>query len=157
MTRFIFLFFLSISILKANPLVVGSIFSIDSWQNQFEETQKITETTERVYFLSDMTASKILHAELEKKEKEYLSSKSAVVFSDIHKMPSIITRMIALPKMRSYSYPLLLITDEETGKIFPKETEKITFIKLKNMKIISIEFIGNQEEFQKSLETSSKK
>ena len=151
MIRFIFLFFLSLGILKANPLVLGSIFSIDSWQNQHEEEVKITESTERVYFLSDMTASKILHAELEEKKKGYLNSISAVVFSDIHKMPSIITSFIALPKMRSYSYPILLITDEETGKIFPQESEKITLIKLKNKKIISIEFLENIEDLRKSM------
>ncbi|WP_419671215.1 hypothetical protein [Aliarcobacter butzleri] len=45
-------------------------------------------------------------------------------------MPSLITKFIALPKMKKYSFPILLI-DEENKVLFPVEEDgKITSLLL---------------------------
>lgn len=157
MIRFIFLFFMGIQFLNANPLELGKPFPLSEWQDQFEVNQQITDSTKKIFFISDMPASKILHAEMESKEEDFLTKNNTIVFSDIHRMPSLISKFIAIPKMKNYKYKLLLIRDEETGKIFPKETEKITAITLNKKKIIKIEFIGNGEELKSHFTDSTKK
>lgn len=148
MIRFIFLFFISIQLINANPLEIGKPFPLSEWQDQFDEKQQITDSTKKIFFLSDMPASKIIHAELENKDSDFLTKHNSMIFSDIHRMPSLISRFVAIPKMKNYKYKLLLIRDDETGKIFPREPEKITAITLDKFKITKIEYISNVDELR---------
>ena len=60
-------------------------------------------------------------------------------------MPSLITKFIALPKMKNYSFPILLI-DEENKVLFPVEKDKITIITLDNSKITDVKYIKTTED-----------
>jgi hypothetical protein len=157
MIRFIFLFFISIQLINANPLELGKPFPLSEWQDQFDENQQITDSTKKIFFISDMPASKILHGEIENKESDFLTRHNSIIFSDIHRMPTLISKFVAIPKMKGYKYRMLLIRDEETGKLFPKEPEKITAITLDQKKIIKIEFISNLDELKSHFTNSIKK
>lgn len=58
-------------------------------------------------------------------------------------MPSFVTSLFALPKMRKYKYTLMLMYEE--NKIFPQQGEALTVIRFKDNKINSIEFIQEDE------------
>ena len=59
-------------------------------------------------------------------------------------MPSFITKLFALPKMKKYPFSVLLINDER-GKQFDKQTGKLTLYTLKKRIITSIKFIKPSE------------
>lgn len=59
-------------------------------------------------------------------------------------MPSIITKLFALPKMRKYDHEILLIYDEEDKRFISKE-EKSTLYTLKDGVIKSIDFITKDD------------
>lgn len=59
-------------------------------------------------------------------------------------MPSIITKMFALPKMRSYKHNILLIYDEEDNRFKSKEG-KSTLYRLKDGVIKSITYIDKTD------------
>lgn len=149
--------FLSILLLSSIPIFAeewkkGDEFPLKELEDQTETIQKIPADTSKVFFIADMTASKIIHASLETKEPDFLTSKKSILISDIHRMPGLITKFVALPKMRGYSYKIFLIRDDTTGNSIPKEKEKITYFKLKKGIITNIQFLNTTEEFDKALE-----
>lgn len=131
---------------------VGSDFPLEELEDQNGILYTIPKDTKKVFFLSDMEASKILHTFMAPKDPDYLIEKKAVIISDIHKMPGLITKFVALPKMQSYNYRILLIRDNETGTPFPKEKNSITLLRIKKNKITEIRFIKNLEDLEKAFE-----
>lgn len=147
----LFLFLLSFS-LSAEEWKKGDIFPIQELEDQLEVIRPIPNDTKKLFFISSMTASKIVHSILEEKDPEYLTNLKAVLISDIHKMPSLITKFVALPKMKGYKYTIYLIRDDKTGQPFPKVNDMITYINLRKGKITKIQYLANQVEFKQALE-----
>ncbi|TGK51275.1 hypothetical protein EHQ43_01805 [Leptospira bouyouniensis] len=125
-------------------LKIGDLLPEINYTNQWEEPSPIPTDTKKVLFISDMDASKIIHPILEKEGKGYLESKQTVLISDIHRMPSLITKFVALPKMKSYPYTLRLVREEKIADSFPRTKGFVTLIQLKEGKVTKI-IISNQE------------
>ncbi|BDA78500.1 hypothetical protein LPTSP3_g14300 [Leptospira kobayashii] len=124
-----------------NWLRKGDSFPKIIFTNQFEKEAPIAQNTKKVIFVSDMDASKIVHSVLEKDGDSLLNQSESVLISDIHKMPGLITKFVALPKMRSYSYTIHLIREENIGSTIPRKKGLVTLIFLDREKITSIEFV----------------
>jgi hypothetical protein len=71
-------------------------------------------------------------------------------------MPSVITRFIALPKMRRSAYPQLLGRTAEKTKLFPREPKKVTLLYLNQFKVIDIVMTDSLEVIQAALEEQNK-
>jgi len=74
----------------------------------------------------------------------FLTTHHAKYISDISSMPSFITSMFALPKMKKFPFSVLLINDD-FGQQFNHLEGKITVYKIKNHKILSIRFVTPKE------------
>lgn len=99
-----------------------------------------------------MDASKIIHPILEKEGKGFLESKQAVLVSDIHRMPSLITKFVALPRMKSYPYTLRLVREEKLSDPFPRTKGSVTMILLKEGKVTKIQISNVDTEVKSFLE-----
>ncbi|TGK82119.1 hypothetical protein EHQ24_12675 [Leptospira noumeaensis] len=137
-------------------LVVGNSLPEINYTNQWEEPSPLPAETTKVIFISDMDASKIIHPILEKEGKGYLEGKQAVLISDIHKMPSLITKFVALPKMKSYPYTLRLVREEKLADPYPRTKGSLTLIQLKAGKITKIQISNLESEIRSFLETQEK-
>jgi len=158
MKKFLFITtFLSFSIcLLGESLQVGDDFKLLEYETQKDEKVSLPQQTKTLVLTSEMEASKIAHEVFEKLGDEYLRQNSIAFVSDIHRMPFLITKFVALPKMRTYNYTIHLIKEEGLSKDFPKEKGKLTIISLDNFKIKSIQFAASAEELKKLLEINSK-
>ncbi|MCW7469406.1 hypothetical protein [Leptospira kanakyensis] len=137
-------------------LVVGNTLPEINYTNQWEEPSPVPADTTKVIFISDMDASKIIHPILEKEGKGYLESKQAVLISDIHRMPSLISKFVALPKMKSYPYTLRLVREEKLADQYPRTKGSLTLIQLKAGKITKIQISNGEAEIRSFLETQEK-
>ncbi|MCW7488649.1 hypothetical protein [Leptospira meyeri] len=140
----------------APTLVLGNVLPEINYTNQWEEPSPIPMETTKVIFIADMDASKIIHPILEKEGKGYLESKQAVLISDIHRMPSLISKFVALPKMKSYPYTLRLVREEKVADPFPRTKGSLTLIQLKAGKITKIQISNAEAEIRSFLETQEK-
>jgi hypothetical protein len=138
-----------------NILSVGDTMPTLQLTDQYDKDALIPPTTEKVIFVSDMDASKITHPLLQKEGDPYLLKFNAVLISDIHRMPSLISRFVALPKMREYPYTIHLIREEKIGDPFPRNKGQVTLIELKSGKILKILFASKEEEVRTFLETAA--
>lgn len=147
--------FFPITVYFAETLKVGSDLRSENLIQFFDQhgnLQTIPSETKYLIFASDMDASKIIHPYLLELKQEGMNSKKLTFLADIYKMPKIITKMIALPKMREYPYRIHLIQDEVRGNFFPKEKGKLIILNLENYKIQKISKASSKEELEKLLE-----
>jgi len=149
MKKYFLLYLLFSLSLFSKPFEVGSEWNLLEFTDQNDKKVNVTQETSIIFFVSDMDASKIVHEVLEPETEESLQKKKLIFISDIHRMPSLITRFIALPKMRGYTYPMALVREKDITNDIPREKGKVSVIAIQKLKIVKIDFIPTKEELQK--------
>lgn len=112
--------------------------------NQFDVKQTVDNSVETIVVSFEKDTGAQLNEFLSKQTPDFLQQHKAVFIANISGMPSIITKMFALPKMRNYKHSILLIYDESDVR-FKSQEGKSTVYKLKDGIIQSIEFITQDD------------
>ncbi len=60
-------------------------------------------------------------------------------------MPGLIRKFVALPKMRKYSYSILLDMVPSVTKDLPSQPDKATLIYVRNLRITDIQYVENPD------------
>ena len=131
----------------ANPLAVDSTVSELKIKDQFEKEHTIGANVKTILFASDKKTSDMLRDYLLPiSEKENVLEKNGAVYvADISGMPSLISKFIALPKMKKYPFSILLLDDTNKAN-FAKEDGKIIVYSLEAGKVVKIDKISTKEE-----------
>ncbi len=127
----------------AEPWAVGDRIAEFSLEDQHGETGSVDASTQQILFSRDMDGGKYLKEGLADVEPDFLAGKKAVYVADISRMPSLITRMFALPGMRKRPYPMLLDRVGNTTHRLPDVEEQATLIYLKRLKITRVEHVDS--------------
>ncbi len=133
---------LFISTLSAE-LKVGESFPSLTLVDQFDEKTEIKtkgSTTLLLSFEKDVSAE--IKTYFDAKEKGFLTTNNIMYISDISSMPSFITRMFALPKMKKFTFKVSLINDEKEALFIDRKKGKVSVFTLKNNRIQAIKFVA---------------
>ena len=155
MNKILILLALAISFAGADTLKVSSPiaeFNKFVYENPQGKKINISNTTRTIIVSFEKDTGKLVNEYLDTKHPLYLGRLGAVFIADINKMPSIITKLFALPMFRDYKHPIYLHYKDKFEKYVPSKEDKVTVIKLKNEKVQSISFISTQEELKGVLE-----
>ena len=133
---------LFISTLSAE-LKVGETFPTLTLVDQFNEKTKIKTKGSSTLLLSfEKDVSAEVKTYLDAKEKDFLITNNVMYISDISSMPSFVTRMFALPKMKKFTFKVSLIYDEKEALSIDRKKGKVSVFTLKNNRIQAIKFVA---------------
>lgn len=147
--KFLFTIFLGLSAI-ANSLIVGNNLPTLTIKDQFEKNHTIDANIKTIIFSATKTEGTTIKEFLLTKNKDYLATNNTVYVADITGMPSLITKFIAMPKMKDYPFSVLLV-DEATKGLFPVKEDMISIISLENGKITDIKYVKTAEELGQNL------
>jgi len=108
--------------------------------DQHDTEGALSADTRYVLFSRDMTAAKVVNEALEN-DPAVLGTAHAVVVSDISGMPSLITKLFALPALRKRAYRILLDREGQMTADFPSEKGKVTVFRLHALTIERVEYV----------------
>ena len=147
--KFLFTVFLGLSAI-ANSLTVGNTLPTLKIKDQFEKEHIVDANIKTIIFSATKSEGTTIKEFLLTKDKDYLTTNKAFYVADITGMPSIITNLIAMPKMKGYPFSVLLVDDSNKG-LFPVKEDMISVIKLDNSKITDVKYVKTAEELAKVL------
>ena len=130
--------------LFAGEFKVGDNIGTFSLLNQHDEKVTVDNKINKIIVSFEKDTGANINEYLSKKYPLFLKNNNAVFIANISGMPSIITKLFALPKMRDYKHSILLIYDEDDKRFVSKE-EKSTLYTLENSVIKSIEHITKDD------------
>lgn len=133
--------------LSAASLEVNSNIENITIKDQFEKEHKLDANVKTILFASDKGTSDLLRDYLLplSENKNILEENGAVYVADISGMPSLISKFIALPKMKKYPFSVMLLDDSNKDN-FTKEDGKIIVYSIEDGKVSKIEKISTSEE-----------
>jgi len=132
------------SALFSNSFNVNSNIGSFELADQFEKKHTVNSDVQTIIFSSEKDTSAALNEFLGSKEKGFLEANKTVFIADISGMPSVISYLFALPKMKKYNYNVLLI-EKEGDTRFLKQEEKLTVYKLENGVVTSVEYVAGKD------------
>ena len=83
---------------------------------------------------------------------EYLGKHDIKLMADVSSVPSLLRSTFILPKMKKYSFEILISTESKFSKLFPKEEDKLTVLKIEDGVVKEITFVSNEAELKESIE-----
>ena len=147
--KFLFTVLLGLSAF-ANSLTIGTDIPTLTVKDQFEKDHTVDANIKTIIFSATKTEGTTIKEFLLTKDKDYLTTNKAVYIADITGMPSLITKFIAMPKMKDYPFSVLLI-DKANKTLFPVKEDMISIISLENGKITDIKYVKTAEELGQNL------
>jgi len=143
MRRLLLISILAITALFAE-FKVGEKLPTITLDDQFEKEFSVDAKDKIIIMAFEKDISIAIADYLKSKPATFLADKRAKYILDISSMPSLITSMFALPKMKKYPFSVMLI-DDDFGEQFNRQDGKVTVFDIKSSKITKIRFIGAKE------------
>lgn len=121
---------------------VGESFPSLNLVDQYDEKREIKTKGSTTLMLSfEKDVSKQIKNYIYTQEENYLTKHHIHYISDISTMPSFITSMFAIPKMKKFNFNISLIYDKKEAKTLIRKEGKVTIVRLKDNKVTSIQFV----------------
>lgn len=140
----------------AAPLAPGQAVPPLVASDQHDRPWSVAPSTRILLFAADKAASDLVTEALGERDADVLDARQAIFIADIHAMPSMITRVFALPALRALPYAVGLGRDAALTADLPRRKGQVTLIMLDNGVIGSLRFLGTPEDILQALDPSSR-
>ena len=138
----------------AEAITIGNEMKSFTFNDQFEKPRTVDGTFKKVIFVFSRDMGDMLHEYLAAQSSEYLQAHQTEVVLDISRMPSLITKFVAMPGFQEYGYSMMLIFDEAEAKVFMNEKEKnrIMVVTLDNLMVKHVKFVATAADIKAAIE-----
>ncbi|MDD3442068.1 hypothetical protein [Sulfurimonas denitrificans] len=116
------------------------------------EEIKIPKNIKLIIIAFEKDISAVINEYLDTKDSLYLLSYNAVFIADVHKMPKIIAKIVALPRLQKYKHPIYLYYGDKLEAIIPTREAKATLLYIEDEKVKEIRFVSTKEELKMAIE-----
>ena len=136
---------------SVEPAGVGQALPELGLTDQHERPGEVGAGTRLVLFAPDRESSELAHGVLEEMGGETLEQAGVRYVADISAMPGLVTRMFALPKMRDYSYSMLLGREAADTAMLPRRDGALTLIELEAGSVTDLSYVGTEADLRAAL------
>ena len=155
MNKILIFLTLSVALLGASSIKQDSpIYKFRSYkfETPHGRQMKIPKKTNLIIVAFDKDTGALVNDFLKTKNKYYLQKNNTIYIADIHKMPSIVTTMFALPKLKKHKHLIYLHYGDKLQKDIPNQEGKVTILRFVDGKVSDISFLITKEELQAAIE-----
>ncbi|HVO23493.1 MAG TPA: FAD/FMN-containing dehydrogenase [Candidatus Margulisiibacteriota bacterium] len=135
----------------AAPLAVGMRMPSITLADQHGVAGSVRPDTRCIVFSRDMDAAKIVKEALADDAAALIPGAAAVIVSDISGMPSLVTKLFALPALRKRPYSILLDRDGKATADIPAVSGKVTVLYLRGLTVERIEYVDSADTLRATL------
>lgn len=155
MKKFFIVLAMSLVVLGASPIDVGTpIYKFNKFKYETPQGRKmrVSKKTTLLIVAFEKETGALVNKYLDTKDPYYLVKKRIVFIADINKMPDMVTKMFALPKLQKYKHLIYLTYDENFEGSVSHKKDKITIFEIENSKVKNISYITTIKELIKFIE-----
>ena len=135
-----------VSFAQKEPLEVGDRLEAFSLEDQHGEEHRLGPDIRVILYSRDRKGGSVMSDAMEGRDGAFLTARGIAYVNDISAMPSLVTRLFAVPAMRRRPYPILLDREGDLTARFPDRSDSATLILLNDSTLISIEYIDDSSE-----------
>lgn len=139
---------------SSSQIAVGKKLDNITLKDQFDKPHTLTNDTKKVIFVFQKDTGHLVKGYLNTKPADYMDKRAIRFIADVSPMPAVIRDYVAMPDLRKYAYPVMLITDKEFARRFKNKTNEavITVVTLDNLTIADVKRVSTEAELQKAID-----
>lgn len=138
----------------ADGLAVGQPLPDNSFVDQFDATHDL-DGCDRLLFAPDRAASDIANSVLSGAGLDEVARQGSCYVADVSAMPTVITKLFAIPAMRDYPYPVLLDRDGTGTTGWPGQPGQLTVMHVADGRIQRLTFAASAAQALDALASSA--
>lgn len=136
----------------ATLLTVGDTLpDLTTLTTQHEKPATEAKSVARIIFSNEKQTANMATDFFDDQRADYLTKTHSLYVADIHRMPSLVSKWIALPQLREKPYDIVLGRDEKDLNMFPHQSGCLTLMAVRAQKVQSIDFACSGEALKKML------
>ncbi|MEW8625744.1 MAG: hypothetical protein AB2551_08345 [Candidatus Thiodiazotropha sp.] len=120
--------------------------------DQFDRPHKLDKQTKMLFFANSKHAGSLMNNILSDVPADHLIKLKKVYIADISGMPSLVTYLFVLPKIKDIKPPIYLVKEPEQTAWLPRAEDKVTVVKLANGKVEHISFTRDETTLKRLLD-----
>lgn len=126
----------------AKPIKINDNLVAFSLPDQFDKAH-IVKTKDHIKLIVafEKSTGADINEYLSKQNSDFLEKHHSYFIANISAMPSFVTKLFALPKMRKYKHSILLIYDEKSHD-FLKKDGMVSVYDIENEKVNDVKYIS---------------
>jgi hypothetical protein len=136
----------------ADPYAEGARLPALSLEDQHGKPGRIDETARAILFARDVDGGGMLKEALAESGPSLLEGAGAVYVADVSRMPSLIRRFFALPRLRRRAYTILIDVDGSATQRLPSAKGRATLMTLDALRLVRVTHFGSATELRAALE-----
>lgn len=139
---------------QAAPLVPGAPTPSITLEDQHGKPVRVDASTQRLLFTAERGVGDMVNKLLAAQPVGVLERQQAVYVADITAMPSLVTRLFALPKMRELPFSMGLVRDAAQGAQvadIPRQPGAATVLRFEDGKLVGILLARNEHQLRAAL------
>lgn len=113
--------------------------------DQFEKPQALNAATKLVIFSAGKSPGSWVKESLTQLNVTDLNAMNWLYVADVSAMPSFITNMMAIPKMKDFSFAIALDKSGDVTRDWPRKDDQVAVYKINNLDIQEMVYFDNQE------------
>lgn len=141
----------SCSTTQMQPVSVGEAISVAGLEDQHGKSFDSPSNLEMLLYVNGMIAKDLARTSIKKVNVQCLTKGRVAYIADISRMPSIISYLVAVPRLREYPYPIWLDYEGASTGRLPASEASVTVIDVVQGKITGIDFIAEESILTKRL------
>lgn len=114
-------------------------------EDQWGKEQALNSDTKLLIFSHHKDGSGWVKQALIELNVSNMAEKNWLYVANISRMPKLITKIFAIPKMRDYEFSIALLRDDEAVKLWPKKEDFVAIYTLSNLTIESVEYFNTAD------------
>lgn len=147
---------LSLLPLLAHAVQTGETLAPWTLLDQYDQPYSLGADTHILLVARDMDGAKLVKAALAEQPKGYLEARGAVFVADIQRMPTLISKLFAIPAMRDYSYRVLLDREGRVASRYAGEQGKVLWLSLDNGVLVGQKSYTAADDLKAALDQASR-
>lgn len=132
---------------------VGAIWQPLTLSDQHGQPVAIGPNTRKVVFAAEKLVSDLVVNALGAHGKETLARTGAVYVADISAMPSMVSRLFAIPKLRELSFQIALARDVSAVADLPRRPGSATVLTIVNGQVTQVQYLQTEAQLRQALAT----
>jgi hypothetical protein len=151
------LFFAAASGAAAPPLGAGDVLAPFSLEDQHGVVHPVDAGVRVILISRDMDGGGLLKQALDQAgaDAAWLAERNAVYVADISRMPALVARLFAIPRLRGRGYPVLLDRDGSVTARLPTAEKRASVIQLDALRIARVTHADSAAAVRAALDAAS--
>ena len=112
--------------------------------DQFGEEHRLEQMPKLLICSFGKETGKLISNYFNAQDANYLTKHNIKLMADVSSVPSLLRGTFILPKMKKYSFEILISTESKFSEQFPREEDKLTVLKLENGVVQEIVFVADE-------------